>query len=337
MPKETDTRILGLDSIRFVSAMVVALGHYSGPMRELLETHLPVMRHFFKFNGPAAVIVFFIVSGFCIHFPFRKKEKPMHLRAYYSRRMIRICLPAVVALGIWLALGIPMKPPAFSIYWSILCEIIYYLAYPTLLLIGRKTSWIWMIAISGVISYLFIYLQRDVILSHGGNYPSFVFWTWLLGLPCWLLGCWLAENYGRFPAVPAIVIWGVRLGIWVLMWFTLVLKFHEPGIWTSYPVTLNLFALLATVWIGLEISRYLTHKPWGLLEWAGTWTYSLYLMHEVATPMVARVGINTGSLGGNIALVLTGLLISYLFYLIIEMPAHRLAIHASNRMRGKEL
>lgn len=312
--------------------MVVALGHYSGYLSDFLTTHLPVLRHLFKFNGPAAVIVFFIVSGFCIHFPFRKTEKPMQMGAYYSRRLIRICIPSFASVGIWLALGIPMEPPAFSIYWSIICEIIYYLAYPALLMIRRRSGWSWMIACSGIASCLLIFFQREVIMSQGGIYPSFVFWTWLLGLPCWLLGCWLAENYGRFPVLPSIAIWGVRLGIWFLMWITLVLKFHEPGIWTSYPVTLNLFALPTTVWIGLEISRYVTQKPWGLLEWAGTWTYSLYLMHEVATPLVARVGVNAGSLGGNIALVLTGLFISYLFYLIIEKPAHRLAIRTSRRM-----
>jgi peptidoglycan/LPS O-acetylase OafA/YrhL len=328
--------VRGLDSIRFVSAMVVALGHYSGPLRELMEVHLPVLRHLFKFNGPAAVIVFFVVSGFCIHFPYRRSEAVMSLGYYYSRRLIRICLPAVAAIGIWTLVGLRMEPPTFNIYWSILCEIVYYLAYPALLFFRRKTSWGWMIGLSSLAAGLLIFLQRDVILGQGGIYPSSVIWTWLLGLPCWLLGCWLAENYNRFPKFGTMAIWTVRIGIWIFMWVTLVLKFQKPGIWTSYPVTLNLFAWAAAGWVGLEISRYLVQKPRGLLEWAGTWTYSLYLMHEVATPLVQWVGVNPGRLSGNFLLILTGLLLSYLFYLMIERPCHQLAVKISNRMKEVE-
>lgn len=298
-----------------------------------MEVHLPTLRYLFKFNGPAAVIVFFIVSGFCIHFPYRRGETSMKVASYYSRRLIRICLPAAAAIAIWVLVGLRMDPPAFSIYWSILCEIIYYLAYPALLCLRRKTSWGWMIGLSSLAAGLLVFVQRNVILGQGGIYPSSVLWTWLLGFPCWLLGCWLAENYNRFPKVGTMAIWIVRMGIWFLMWITLVLKFHEPGIWTSYPVTLNLFAWVATGWVGLEIARHLVQKPWGLLEWAGTWTYSLYLMHEVATPLVQWVGVNPARLSGNLLLILTGLAISYLFYLIVEKPCHQLAVRISNRLK----
>jgi len=319
--------------MRFISALIVAIGHYSGLLKDLWEVHLPMIRHLFKFNGPAAVIVFFIISGFCIHFPYREGGTPIRISSYYVRRLIRICFPAGIAICIWVLVGLRMDPPAFSIYWSVLCEVIYYLIFPALLSLRRRTSWEWIIGLSSLIAGSIVFLRKEVILAHGGIYPSSVLWTWLLGLPCWLMGCWLAEHYGRFPKVGSAAIWMTRVGIWVLAWVLLVLKFHLPGIWTSFPFTLNIFAWLAAGWVGLEIARYLVKKPWTTLEWAGTWTYSLYLMHEVATPLVMRVGINPSCLLGNFLLIFSGLALSYLFFLTIEKPCHQLAVQISNRLR----
>jgi peptidoglycan/LPS O-acetylase OafA/YrhL len=73
---QSKTRVQGLDSIRF-SALVVVLFHFGLISRSYLGTDprglAAVSRGILGslFDGPAAVIVFFVISGFCIHFPFR--------------------------------------------------------------------------------------------------------------------------------------------------------------------------------------------------------------------------------------------------------------------------
>lgn len=81
------------------------------------------------FTGHLAVIAFFVVSGFCIHYPYRNAFLPA--RAFWVARLIRIMIPATVAMALAQSLG--MKEYNFAdgyILWSIVCEIFYYLAYP---------------------------------------------------------------------------------------------------------------------------------------------------------------------------------------------------------------
>ena len=101
--REPEHRIAGLDSIRFVCAMLVVFDHMGtlnftrphglhgiGKLLWTLQDHV--------MNGPAAVIVFFLISGFCIHFPCRGRGRQIHLPSYLSRRLLRISLPAVAAV-----------------------------------------------------------------------------------------------------------------------------------------------------------------------------------------------------------------------------------------------
>ena len=105
-------RIEGLDSIRLICALVVVLFHCGVVPRGTLGTGTfdyligAALRSFF--NGPAAVIIFFLISGFCIHFPFRDGA-PVDLWSFYSRRLIRICGPALSALVVWKWIGVRDK------------------------------------------------------------------------------------------------------------------------------------------------------------------------------------------------------------------------------------
>ena len=62
----------GLDTIRLICAAVVAIGHHysnfqifeSERYNRLISSGWDIL-----WNGPAAVIVFFIISGFVIHAP----------------------------------------------------------------------------------------------------------------------------------------------------------------------------------------------------------------------------------------------------------------------------
>src|ERR1700680_1198420 len=68
--------VLPISSLRFVLAIWVVAGHYGLPIfREGPKERLSwAVRALFNnsINGPAAVTIFFVISGFCIHFPNRQ-------------------------------------------------------------------------------------------------------------------------------------------------------------------------------------------------------------------------------------------------------------------------
>jgi peptidoglycan/LPS O-acetylase OafA/YrhL len=322
----TRTRVAGLDSIRFICALWVLFGHFG---------FIPVFASFDNsslirqaihgiynntFSGPAAVIVFFVISGFCIHFPFREKEPPSW-RLYYVRRYVRILPPMLAA--IILARVLKIRLPIFheSILWSLICEEIYYALYPLLRHARRFVTWDLLILMAYGASLLLILFR-----SHDKNYPSFgPFYNWILGLPCWLLGCRLAERFdaerpirlstGRMNAL--------RLGIWFLSWCASVARFHSP---IGYPVTLNLFAIAAAYWLSWEIQFFSLHRPYRLLEWAGRWSYSLYLFHVLGNELFNSIfGTSTSGMKNWVLRTFWILASSYVFYLLVERPTHRLA------------
>ena len=325
-------RLRGLDSIRFVCAFLVVLGHisFTDPLHGTHAVGLvkvAIGLYNVVFVGQAAVIAFFIISGFCIHFPYKKGRSPV-LGSFYARRFLRIVPPAVICFLI-----LRKVAEAFvlnqSILWSVICEIIYYLIYPALLGLRRLTSWGIIILISSAAAAVLIATQHSS-LTYGAGYMVLGWSTWIIGLPCWLLGCWLAENYHRFkvPSVPQI--WMIRVAIYALAVALRFLRFHFHSVVASNCILLDCYSLPASIWIGFEISYFLKQTPTRALEWAGTWSYSLYIVHPMIEPIFLLAGL-TGLVANprtHFLLILAALIASYLFFRLVELPCHRLAVAA---------
>ena len=68
-------RIAGLDAIRFICALIVVLAHTGRPPLTAWADTSTWFGWFIDgsagllFSSAAAVIVFFVISGFCIHYP----------------------------------------------------------------------------------------------------------------------------------------------------------------------------------------------------------------------------------------------------------------------------
>jgi peptidoglycan/LPS O-acetylase OafA/YrhL len=338
----SSARIAGLDSIRFVCAFVVVVAHFGLVPREIFgsDPHgaalLARAALGSLFDGPAAVIVFFVISGFCIHFPYRHNPS-VNLLSYYSRRLIRIGAPALIALSIWNWVGVKNQSDENGIFWSVICEVEYYLLYPFLLRLRLQFGWLALIVVSQVAAYSLALTHLDSIERGFGGYPAFGWWNWVIGLPCWLIGCWLAESFESFSQISPAWLWLIRIGVFSSSAGLQALRFHGGSVFLSNAFTLNLFAVIAGLWLGLEIAYRRRKSAPRILEWAGKWSYSLYLMHPAVPGLVAmqewlRPIFLFG--GGTVPFIVSSLPAAYLFYLVVEAPFHRIAIAVSKRLKA---
>lgn len=330
--------IHGLDAIRFFCALWVYMGHYGAPPlpASVDKTTVFGLLATGVYNnltpGPAAVIVFFVISGLCIH-----AQSPsvfgswLDIIVFLTRRYLRIIPPMLIAIAI-AEYATKVKLDLFeqTILWSLLAEMIYYTLYPLLLWI-RSAVGDWKPII---ITAFAVSLMVAATNPTAGNYPSYgVSMNWLLGLPCWLLGCELADRLkGPTNRRPEWNIWIWRGGILLLACACSALRFHSP---IGYPWTLNFFALAAQAWLYREIVHFKSGGPRGVFEWAGKWSYSLYLVHPLAVSFYRQAPIDiSASLPAWLAQTGFVLIFSYGFAVLFEFTSHRFARYVAGVMKG---
>jgi peptidoglycan/LPS O-acetylase OafA/YrhL len=319
----------GLDSLRFVLAMVVFLGHLENSYALFFKSSANVLVKWFGiglnhvFFGPGAVVGFFIISGFVIHYPV--KNRALDVTEFLLRRWLRIGLPLIIVVLISLYFDRFYYIPI----WSLYCELIYYTIYPLL----RKTriSWLVQYIIAFAIAiFTAVVLAQDELASlfssrninYTGSFAALGdLLTWIVGLPCWLLGVLLAEHIDSLSNhVTRFKIYLTRLFVIGIGICVVGLKAH---LFVSFIFTLNFFALILYYWISLEIQFFRTHKPSPILEYAGKFSYSLYLLHGLLVSfMVVAIEVDIKT---YFVFVFFTLLASWVFYLAVEEPSHRLS------------
>jgi peptidoglycan/LPS O-acetylase OafA/YrhL len=274
-------------------------------------------------NGQAAVIVFFVISGFCIHYP-RAEGRKLDIFEFYASRYIRIMPPMIAAASIWVMMGSELEILAISILWSLYAELAYYTAYPVVLQIRKIWGWSWIFGLS-VASWATVILSQPAAVQYQDHGVAL---TCVLGLPCWLLGCVLAERMklGTAKTLPpsSRSIWAWRLMIWLLSVVASALEFHSP---IGAPITLNIFAVAVFFWLEREVLWANARGAVPILEWFGRWSYSTYLMHlpiATATVILCRLAGVRVSFADPLT-ILVVLFGCYLFYRLVEDPSHRLA------------
>ena len=275
--------------------------------------------------GAPAVITFFVISGFCIHLPFRGSQR-IDVPRYYLRRYTRILIPVTGALLVYHAFGqhLTMWGPHSILWestlWSLACEEIYYAAYPFLRWYRNKFGWKLLLPVSFIVGV--------GLAATNVNATSWLafgpFGTAVILLPVWLLGCLLAEqSESLLKSDTKISIWYWRFFAWFGSWVVEMLnfKFHVYG-----AQTLIWFGILAYFWLRQEIIHSKKNQPNGYLVAAGAWSYSLYLVHPQGAAIPARLHIrNLGLLPNWFLVMFSSLAFAYVFYLLVERPSHHFA------------
>ena len=336
---EQGARYAVLDALRFVLALWVTIGHYGNfPLFAGVDTTTRLGRfldHAWSsvVFGTPAVIVFFVISGFCIHLPFRGDAK-LAVGRYYLRRYTRILIPVAAALVVYRLSGEKLRFWGEhsilweSPLWSLLCEEIYYAAYPLLRIFRRRAGW-------KVMFPLFFAVSVGIAARHFhsvGWHDFGPLGTALILLPVWLLGCLLAEQSDQLVAMDSTRrIWLWRFGIWLASWISEMLHF-KGGL--PYTQTMVWFGVLAYFWVKNELEYSKRHAPNAHLAAAGAWSYSLYLVHFQGMGLYWRLGLSPGYIFQWVLTMASSLGFSYGFYRLVEKPSHQLARKV--RLRQKE-
>jgi peptidoglycan/LPS O-acetylase OafA/YrhL len=332
-PAQPDSaaRFRVLDALRFVLAFWVAIGHYeSFPLFAGVDASTSFGRfvtHAWSsvVFGTPAVIVFFVISGFCIHSPFRGRA-PLTVSRFYLRRYTRILVPVAGALILYHLFGQSLRLLGEhsilweSPLWSLLCEEIYYAAYPLLRFLRNRFGWrpLFVVAFPAGVAVALTH-------PHAGNWHIFgPLGTATILLPVWLLGALLAEQADSLPALSSSAqIWFWRFATWLGCWTAEMIHFKAK---ISYTLTMIPFGVLAYFWVQREVRYSRVQPPSQPLVAAGAWSYSLYLVHAQGMELFARLPIpNLGYLLTWVFTMASALLFAYLFYVFVERPSHRLA------------
>lgn len=325
----------GLDSLRFILALTVLVSHVFTHPDFQLKSKTGLNGFVYTFvklvsNGTAAVIGFFIISGFIIHYS--SKVQITHLKQFYARRFIRILGPLTVVFLLGYRFGHPEK----GVVWSLLCELIFYTLYPFILRINLR--WNTKLVISFIISFIAVYLfaYHDILamLNQSANQYHGYYWqagpryTWIIGLPCWLLGVKIAEDIHSDDQTSVKIVFLYRVTVLIC---SVVLYILKEEYFVSYIISMNFFSILCYCWLKNEIiySRY--KNKMGFTEQLGKSSYSLYIFHPLVI-LIINTYLSINNLT-SIIIIISTIILSYIFYLLVEKPFHHFARFTGNKIR----
>ncbi len=329
MDKQKIQHIAGLDSLRFILAMIVLFSHLQNPFVPYFKGFNNVFSNTFAiiinhlFCGTGAVIAFFVISGFVIHYPYKNKVE-FNTYKFLIRRWIRIGLPLLFIIILSTYFGVFKQMPI----WSLFCELIYYTLYPLLRKLKLKfkylfySSFVLAIVANMVLNYqnILSVILHSNINYHGTYACNGPYLTWIIGLPCWLLGVVLAENTDfTKKEVTYFKLLLFRSLVFLLSILFFVLEAH---FYLSYVLSMNFFALIIYFWLQKEIIYYSYNKANATLEYLGTFSYSLFICHKLIFILLLMFSVL--NIYNYIVYVFLALLVSYIYYLIIESPAHKI-------------
>ncbi len=346
---------LRLDTLRGVAILLVFLFHYWLTIHQrdshlanesILSPSLSPLLSLHKL-GFLGVQLFFVISGFCIHYSFlswkqRSADRPNYqfFRGFYHRRFWRIVPPYLVALLCFYFLKTPqpfssqhltdllphlalsntlIASQEFQInpsFWSVAVEWQLYLAYPLVLWLFIKFGSFRAFLAASVVGAIF---RFGLPMIHAPfwieNLPFRWWYEWTVGV---LVAALWSERRRLFPQSLMIGFGLAALTYFAILYTNdMILKWMVPPFFFAYVVE-------ACVWSTRPVSRL--SRSMGLL---GICSYSFYLWHQplvgAAVSFFARKSTSSGPFEiwvGFSALIFVAItVIAAASYQLIEKPS----------------
>ena len=343
------------DTMRGVALIGVFLAHcrgeaYKWGVDPFQAQSLDAKLTFPLMLGAAAVPIFFAISGFCIHLAHRRSTR-RGWPTFFTRRFFRIYPPYFIALVIecvlfrthLLATGEVIDSDQFlshlflihnawlntfyginGSFWSIAVEVQLYLLYPLLFAMTRRLGWTQTLVVTAVIEISLRVWTSVCLVLHAAPPPDFLIQSPFAYWFSWAIGAVVAEAFLNGESLPF-----ARIPVWIFPALVVVVSsmaFLQPFFFT--------LASLATI---VVIARLVsaenlpsTRVSWltRYLRYAGTISYSMYLIHQPCIHAIADRLSHT-RIGGNPFLIFLGtvvfwvpiLFLAWIFYRLVEQPS----------------
>ena len=297
-----------------------------------------------------AILLFFLISGFCIHYPNTLSDSKPCWKIYFKRRfwriyptyLIAILLTSVISYFCHIQWGdidwnfdrifrvatvSQNYPPGNGQFltnpslWTIPLEIEFYVLYPLAFFCILKFGFFTLLILSVGFSVLGIYLTKI-----GLQWVSF---TSLFLWPSWLLGAWIASLH-RENKLSKLKILPVSSILILFLIIALASRLQKWEEWTQYAGWTGFYFALFLVFLRFEksISRRRENLFFKSLAWLGQISFSLYLIHF---PLFKLFGFMHRSYFDekpanfliSLAYLIPVCLLAWIFYRLIELPIHK--------------
>ena len=351
-PEKGSQRIVALDSLRGLAALIVVFHHLDNVLDEdgsnavlgQIFHHSPLR---ILVDGRTAVMLFFVLSGFALSVSIGKN---FSYAKYLVRRLCRLMIPCsagillaaaayllvqpqpIPALGGWfnhlvwnepltgglvlrhiLMTGTEQDTSLMNVLWSLVVELRISLIFPVLYFLARKRTGLAAVAAVGM------YIVFRLLEIRSDNYVPFFNRDWIVALinlgyyiPFFIAGIIARENLDLLRKWMGKLHWSVAL-----IGLLIALRLEESGI--DYQIGIGAFLTIVFCVSSPLLSRALSVRP---IEWLGKVSYSLYLVHLTLLTTVFHLfygKVNSYLLS---AIVVAGsLLLAQGFYHLFEAPS----------------
>ncbi len=356
-------RQLQLDSLRGLAACIVVFCHatnllpgvYDDPRQHwwLTETPLALLR-----EGHAAVIFFFVLSGYVLALPFLKG--PVAYEAFIFRRICRIWIPYITATAVAMACAIWFYPGRVAglshwanrpipfpsarlildhlllvgsfahqtyngVIWSLVYEMRISLVFPLLVLLLRLGAWWRVLGAAAALSAAELVVERFPFWSGSDDLPMTLHYAGLF-----VLGMVLARDMPKVQALYSRFTFWAKAWLWLL---ALACFGHETWLFSSsriqhlpiYRDGMTAMGVSLLIIFALSPSRFSTWLEGRIPVFLGKISYSVYLYHAVILLSLAHVFYPRAS--WSLLWLGTGVLtlgVAALSYQFVELPSIRL-------------
>jgi peptidoglycan/LPS O-acetylase OafA/YrhL len=345
VPVERSARLQQLDVIRGFAALSVVMSHVALPdgwVAAILQAGIVALSYTIRANAGthAGVIVFIVLSGFCIHLPAARNSALSRAtdfwRTYAKRRIARI--GPVFLLGCLLGgltvtyrdsefvdtlramLMTPFVPSAYvpgnPILQTVIVEMWLYATYPLTLFIYRRYGALRLVAAAVV-----IHLAAIVAVLAGAD-ATWAAQTWYAFYLYWVIGLISVEFLYNRPGQVRLAWVAAGFGLYVVL--ANLVQFRGA----HYGKSALLAAWMGMVLIAVSERSFRPHRLWVGL---GEMSYTLYAVHiPLTAAWVQFVGFAT--IGSQLAFFIFLFASTRVLYKLVEAPSHALARRYGNRL-----